>query len=246
MASSTTGATGRPASVQPRRWRSLAFGLGLAMVVAACSTAAAPTPFASVAGATATPVASPSASASPTDTPTATPTATAIPTDTPTPTPTLKPAPKVTPLPPLGIGLCTGYQLKLTLDYWIPATTTPGDNAYAHAHATNISSASCTMRGTPRTQIIDGNGKVIVDSGNGGSEIKTTDTAYTLAPSGVIYVIIEWDNWCASSPKQNVTVATIQPFGLGGDKAKANGAAPVAYCSSSGHHSTVLAQAWTP
>ena len=89
-----------------------------------------------------------------------------------------------------------------------------------------------------RSQIVDGSGHVIVDSGTGGSEIKTSDPAYAVAPNGVVYSIIEWDNWCKSSPKQNITVATIQPFGLGGDKAKANGAAPVAYCSSSSSHST--------
>jgi len=243
MASSMTGATGRPASGQSRGWRSLVLGIGLAMTVTACSATATATPLASVAGATATPVASPTPTPTPTPSATDTPAPTATPTSAPTHTPTPKPAPKVTPLPPLGIGLCTGPQLKLTLDYWVGSS---GNPSYAHAHATNVSSASCTMRGTPRTQIIDGNGKVIVDSGNGGSEIKTTDTAYTVAPNGLVYVIIEWDNWCKASPKQNVTVATIQPFGLGGNKAHSNGVAPVAYCSSSSSHSTVKAQAWAP
>jgi hypothetical protein len=245
MASSTTGATGRPASTQPLGWRRLALGIGLALTVAACSASATAAPFASVAGATATPIASPTATpiASATDTPV--PSATAAPSATPTAAPkvTPKPAPKVTPLPPLGIGLCAGGQLKLTLDYWIGSS---GNPSYAHVYATNVSSASCTMRGTPRSQIIDGSGHVIVDSGNGGSEIKTSDPAYTIAPNGVVYAIIEWDNWCKASPKQKVTVAVYQPFGLGHYTAKATANAPIAYCSSSSSGSKVKAQAWTP
>ena len=213
------------------------------MAVAACSATGTAAPLASVAGATATPT----VSATPTPTVSATdtlaPTPSAIPSATPTPQVTPKPTPKVTPLPPLAIGLCTGNQLKLTLDYWIGSS---GNPSYAHVHATNVSSAGCTMRGTPRSQIVDGSGRVIVDSGNGGSEIKTSDPAYTVAPNGVVYAILEWDNWCKASPKQKVTVAVYQPFGLGHYTATAPGNAPIAYCSSSSSKSTVKAQAWTP
>ena len=102
------------------------------------------------------------------------------------------------------------------------------------------------MRGTPRAQIVDGNGTVIVDSGDAGSEIKTADAAYTLAPNGVIYSIIEWSNWCKAAPKQQLTVATLQPFGLGRNQASANGNEPIAYCSASSAASTVQATPWAP
>lgn len=249
MASSTTGATGLPASAQPLGWRHLVLGIGLSVAVAACSAAGTAAPFASVAGASATPASSATPTASPTDTPTPAVSPTDTPAPTPTPAPTAapkatpKPAPKVTPLPPLAIGLCTGGQLKLTLDYWIGSS---GNPSYAHVYVTNVSSASCTMRGTARSQIVDGSGHVIVDSGTGGSEIKTSDPAYTVAPNGVVYSIIEWDNWCKSSPKQKVTVAVYQPFGLGHYQAKAPGNAPIANCYASSSKSTVTATPWTP
>jgi Protein of unknown function (DUF4232) len=243
MSSSTIGATSRPATGVGYWLRRLSLASGLALAVAACTGTATPTPIASVAGATATPSASAAPSATAVASATATPAATPTPTPTPTAPSTPKPTPKVTPLPPLAIGLCTGAQLKLTLDYWIGSS---GNPSYAHVHATNVSSASCNMRGTPRSQVVDGHGHAIVDSGNGGSEVKTTDTVYTLAPNGVIYDILEWDNWCKSSPTQKVTVGVYLPFGLGHLVAKANGNAPIAYCSSSSSKSTVLAEKWLP
>ena len=238
----TTAARGRLDIRRLRTLRHVAFGLSLAGVIAACSATATPaatpaaTPISSVAGATATPLVS--------STPTAAATPTPAPTDTATPTPTApptpKPTPKPTPLPPLAIGLCTGNQLKLTLDYWIGSS---GTDTYAHVHLTNVSSASCNMRGSPRSQIISGSGVILVD---GGGEIKTGDPVYTVAPDGAVYDTIVWHNWCKSAPKQKVTVAVYIPFGLGRLQAKAKGNAPIAYCFSASSKSTVDGQAWMP
>jgi hypothetical protein len=233
-----TAARGRVDVRKLRTLRRVAFGLSLAGVIAACSATATPaaTPISSVAGATATSSASstPTASVTPTPSPTdtAAPSATA--------TPTHKPTPKPTPLPALAIGLCTGSQLKLTLDYWIGSS---GTDSYAHVHLTNVSSASCNMRGSPRSQIVSGSGSILVD---GGGEIKTGDPVYTMAPDGVVYDTIVWHNWCKSAPKQKVTVAVYIPFGLGRLQAKANGNAPIAYCFSASSKSTVDGQAWMP
>jgi hypothetical protein len=219
-------------------WRGIALAIGLAAVVGACSASGATSsPTSNVAGATATPTPSAVASTSavPTDSPTAAVTA------TPAPTPTKAP-PKATPLPALAIGLCTAAQLKLTIDYWVGS---PNNPTYPHLMATNVSSASCNMRGTPRLQIVDGSGKVLVDAGSHGGEVTTADPVYILIPGGVVYGIGEWDNWCKSAPKQKVAVAVVMPFGLGRFVAKSNGDAPIPYCSSSGHSSTVSAQAWT-
>ena len=167
-------------------WRGIALAIGLAAVIGGCSSAAATSsPTAVVAGATATPTASPTAVASPT--PTDTPTPAATPAATPTPAP--KATPKATPLPPLGVGLCKSSQLKLTIDYWVGSS---GNPTYPHISVKNISSASCNMRGRPRAQIIDGSGKVIVDSGNGGIEISTGDPIQALAPGGVSYNFFDW------------------------------------------------------
>jgi hypothetical protein len=127
--------------------------------------------------------------------------------------------------------------------YWVGSS---GNPSYAHLSATNVSSGTCTMRGTPRSQIIDGNGHVIADSGNGGAEIKTSDTAYAMAPNDVIYSIFNWTNWCKSNPKQKVSVSAVMPFGLGRMVAKANGNAPIANCVSSSQSTKVIATQWAP
>jgi hypothetical protein len=102
------------------------------------------------------------------------------------------------------------------------------------------------MRGTPRTQIVDGKGKVIADAGNGGAEISTGDPVYTRAPNGTINDILTWDNWCKSAPRQNVAVAVVMPFGLGRVVSKPLGAGPIPECYSSATGTTLSAEAWTP
>lgn len=240
------------AAIGSRRRLATAVCLAVAIAVAGCTASGAtltPLPTSSVAGTMAIPTLTPVPTVA--DTPTPAPTPTAIPTDTPAatpaPTPTphpATPAPTPTPLPALAIGLCTGAQLQLTITLWEGDGT---NDTYGHITATNVSSASCNMRGTPRTQIVDGTGKVIADSGTAGSEISTGDPVYPLAPNGAVNTIVDWGNWCKAAPAQPVVVAAVMPFGLGRMVAKPispNPKAPI--CYSSGTVSTVSAEAWTP
>ncbi len=221
----------------------LLLGAGLALVIAGCSTAAAtPTaaPSDTVAAATATPVATPTNT--PTPSPTVAPTPSPTPTPAPKPAPTAAPKPTPTPLPALAIGLCTGAQLSLSITLWEGSTGT----TYAHITATNVSSASCNMRGTPQTQIVDGHGKAIADAGSGGGEVKTSDSVYALAPNGTINDIVTWANWCKAAPAQNLRVAAVMPFGLGRIVTPALGAGPVPTCYGSTYPTSVSAELWLP
>jgi hypothetical protein len=220
--------------------------------VAACSTSAATTsavpsaaPSASVATATAGSSAAASVAVVATDT--ASPTDTPTPAPTPTPTPTPAPAkPAVTPtsLPPLAIGLCTGAQLHLAIASWVGD---PGaGTVYAHLTATNVSSASCSMRGTSEAQILNGGGSLIADAGSGAAKVSSSDPVYTLAPNGTINTITQWGNWCKAAPSQNIRVAMVEPFGLGRIVAPAAGVAPVPTCYASASASVVSSEAWLP
>jgi hypothetical protein len=191
----------------------------------------------STAGETATSSPTPSPTLAPTDTPTPTPTP--APTKAPTPKPTPKPTPT---LPPLAIGLCIGAQLKLEIGSW----QNDGTSSYAHVQATNVSSASCNMRGTARAEFVDGKGKVIADAGSGAAKVSTSDPVYTLAPNGVIYSIVTWSNWCKAAPTQKVTAWMGLPFGLGTLKAKAIGDAPIPSCLMSNQGTHVSSEAWLP
>ena len=155
---------------------------------------------------------------------------------------TRPPKPTPTPLPALAIGLCTGAQLSLSITSW----QNDGTTSYPHITATNVSSGSCTMRGTPQTQILDGHGSVIGDAGSGGGEVKTSDPVYTLAPNGTINDIVTWGNWCKAAPAQDVRVAVVMPFGLGKMVASPLGSAPIPTCLASNQSTSVSAEQWTP
>lgn len=249
MPSLTSEPTGGLSHRAVPTWRRLAIAVGLVVAVAGCTASAATSsaaPASSVAGATAAAVATAMSTATPTPTPTAMPTATPTPTAAPTatPTPTPKAVATPTPLPALAIGLCTGAQLHLTIAYWIGD---PGaGTVYAHVTATNVSSASCNMRGTSEAQILNGSGTVIADAGSGAAKVKSSDPVYTLAPSGTINTIISWGNWCKAAPSQKIKVAMVQPFGLGRIVAPNIGNAPVPTCYASGSSTVVSSEAWLP
>jgi hypothetical protein len=233
--------------------------LAVAAILAGCS-AAAPTPellmspegpagnasesasaMESAAGETAvatdTPTLAPTAT--PTTAPTATPTTAPTPTKAPTPKPTAKPTPT---LPPIAIGLCIGKQLKLENNAWHGDTGT----SYANVTATNVSSASCNMRGSSRAQVVDGKGKVIADAGSAAAKVTTSDPVYILPPNGQINTIIQWGNWCKAAPTQKVTVQMVLAFGLGTIKAPAIGDAPIPVCYVKTQGTQVSSEAWLP
>jgi hypothetical protein len=92
--------------------------------------------------------------------------------------------------------------------------------------------------------MVNGSGSVITDSGPG--EITTSDQVYPLAPNGAINDIVDWVNWCKSSPSQKVSVAVVMPFGLGKFVAPPNGDAPIPACYAPGSGPTVSAEQWLP
>ncbi|HEX7492449.1 MAG TPA: DUF4232 domain-containing protein [Candidatus Limnocylindrales bacterium] len=226
--------------------------LVVATAVAGCSTSAATASVApSVSASASTAASAAGVTASATVAASMTPAITASPTSAPTthstpaPTPTpAKPAATPTPLPALAIGLCTGAQLHLAITSWIGD---PGaGTVYAHLTATNVSSASCSMRGTSEAQILNGSGSVISDAGSGAAKVSSSDPVYTLAPNGTINTITQWGNWCKTAPSQSIRVAMVEPFGLGRIVAPAAGVAPVPTCYASGSGSVVSSEAWLP
>jgi hypothetical protein len=243
MSTIGSGVTGSLAHAGAAAWRRIAVAAVAALAVAGCGSSVItpyPVPSSTVAAVTATPAATPTPTVAPTPAPTDTPTS------NPTQLPTAARKATRTPLPPLAIGLCTGAQLKLTINDWESDTT--GDPSYPHLTATNVSSATCNMRGTPRTQILDSHGSVVADSGSAGSEIKTTDPVYPLAPNGQINTIVTWSNWCKAPPSQPYAAAAVLPFGLGRIAAKPYMAKTTyaAGCYASGSPTTVTAEAWGP
>ena len=245
MSTMRSGVPGSLAHAGAAAWRRIAVAAVVAVAVAGCSSSAItpfPAPTSTVAAVTATPTVTATPAATPTGTPAAASTDT--PTATPSPSPTAAPKATPTPLPALAVGLCKGTQLKLAIESWIGD---PGaGTVYAHMIATNISSASCNMRGASRAQILNGSGTVIADAGSSAAKVSSSDPVYALAPNGVIRTITQWGNWCKAAPSGNIRVAMIEPFGLGGIVAPANGAGKVPTCYASGSATVVSSEAWQP
>ncbi|MEI7744231.1 MAG: DUF4232 domain-containing protein, partial [Chloroflexota bacterium] len=127
--------------------------------------------------------------------------------------PTPSPTPSPTPVPVLA---CLSSQLKAVI------TEVGGGmgSQFATVRVTNIASTTCFVRGTPRLQLVDGNGSILIDSkAMGASGIAHTspgDPKFKLATGTSIKTEVAISNYCGViTPINPVTVALILPGGRG-------------------------------
>ena len=138
--------------------------------------------------------------------------------------------------------MCGASQLRAGITGWEGNTGTP----IAHVAATNVSSASCAMRGTAQAQIVDAYGGIVGEQNPGAASVLATDPEISLAPGASVATSVRWGNWCTSlPPAQPVTVAFVLPFGLGRVVAAPSGHAPVPDCASTAESPPVVtSDAW--
>jgi hypothetical protein len=134
----------------------------------------------------------PSPSASPS------PSATASPSPTPTPSATPKATPKPTVAPTTGA--CDPAKLAARITMWEGAA----GSRIAQIEMTNMGSSPCTVRAMERPQLVDGQGKVLINGAAPGAS-----ATLTMAPGGVLKTEIEDSNYCGAAPKAPVTVAFV-------------------------------------
>lgn len=145
---------------------------------------------------------------------------------------------------PLAAGMCEGSQLRAVVTSWEGNTGTP----LARVTATNVSAASCDMRGMSEAQIVDGRGAVIGDAGAGAAAATTNDPAYAVASGASVETVVRWGNWCTTlPPAQEVTVAFVLPLGLGRFVASTSVAAPIPDCAMTAESPPVVSSdPWQP
>ncbi len=231
-----------PTSFGPRRSAGrIRLGFSAAFVsvlIAACSSAATPTPIATVAAATSTPTPSALPTATPTPTAIATPTDTAVATPTPTPV-----AVHATPAP-VARRLCTGPELRGAIMIW---HTLGGGGVQGDFFVGPLTSTSggrlCYMRGTSEGQMVAA-GAVIADSGASSAGVRVSDAFLPVDAGGRIYGSVTWSNWCPKGPSQPVTVALVLPNHLGRVVLNTSGPTPVPSCVSSGSPTSVTSTSW--
>jgi hypothetical protein len=180
----------------------------LIFVVAACGSTQTPSPASS---ASAQPGSS-AASAAPGASSDATGSETPSPSDAASAPATVKPTPKPTPKP---IAVCQAPQLAAKVIGWQGAA----GSQIATVRLTNTASATCTVQGTPRVQLVAASGAILIDSKSAGASglphIAPGAQAFHLAHNGYVTTQVMASNYCGAAPKLPTTVAFILPSNAG-------------------------------
>ena len=213
------------------RRTALITGLMAALLVAAgCGSNATPSSEVSVtqlpsssAIAAVSPSASGSASASAESSPAA-----ATPTPALTPSPTPKPTPKPT---PVAIPTCTSANLTAKVTGWEGAM----GSQIATVKVTNSGATKCRLRGTPRLQLVDAGGHILIDSKSMGASglphVSPGDKLWTVGHLGWVTTKVQVSNYCGSvTAVLPTTIALYLPSNGGRIVAVANSSGGVPGC----------------
>jgi len=168
----------------------LVFGLGLALVGCAGPSTSTPSPT--------------SASLAPSVSPSEAPSASVAPSQSPKPVATAKP-----------IAVCLATQLAAKVTAWSGAT----GHQIASVTLTNTSSQTCTVQGTPETELLDAHGNILIDSQTAGTSglphIAKGAPAFHLVHGASLRTMVNDDNYCGAAPALPTTVAFVFPSNAG-------------------------------
>jgi hypothetical protein len=142
-------------------------------------------------------------------------------------TPSLSPAPTPAPSPsPSALVLvtpqaCTGSDLEAQMLDWQGAAGT----RFGTLRLRHTGAGSCLVSGTPGIQLVDGQGRVFLDSANLGNPADAAPArpVFRLGEGGVaaIYLMAGLTNYCGPDPAAPVRLALVLPSSLGRAVAKA-------------------------
>jgi hypothetical protein len=125
------------------------------------------------------------------------------------PTPTPSPTPEPTPVP---TPVCTSSMLTAKVTGWEGAM----GSQIATVKLTNASTATCRLRGTPRLQLVDAGGHILMDTKALGAaglpHVSPGDKTWTLAHNGWLTTMVQVSNYCgATTPVMPTTIAFYLP-----------------------------------
>lgn len=120
-------------------------------------------------------------------------------------------APSPTSSPSAAIGACQAADIAGTILGWQGAA----GSRIADIEISNTSTLSCTVRGTPALQLIDGGGRVLIDSTSAGASgephVAPTDPSFELAPGGRLQTEVQASNYCGAEPSAPIEIAFTLP-----------------------------------
>jgi hypothetical protein len=115
---------------------------------------------------------------------------------------------------------------------------------------TNKSSSTCQLRGTPRLQLLDKAGHVLIDSKTAGASglphVAPGDKTFKLAPSSSVTTMVQVSNYCgATNPVLPTTIAFYLPNATGRLVAAADSGGGVPPCNGSpGSDGSIQMNGW--
>jgi len=110
-----------------------------------------------------------------------------------------------------GSGPCQASQLASTIDDWEGGV----GSRFTTVHLTNYSAAACFLQGTPQSQVIDGTGRVLIDSARQGADglphVSPGDPRITVNPGARAEIDVQTNNYCGPAPVGAIRVALRLP-----------------------------------
>jgi hypothetical protein len=130
------------------------------------------------------------------------------------PSATLVP-PTPTPPPSAGVTSCHAADIEGKILGWQGAA----GSRIADVEITNTSASPCLIRGTPRLELLDSGGAVLIDSATAGPSgepnVKPGDTEFRVAPGGHLRTEVQATNYCGAAPSPPIDIAFTLPSGGG-------------------------------
>lgn len=108
-------------------------------------------------------------------------------------------------------GACLATQLRAASSAWDAGA----GSRFNTVTLTNTSASTCWLRGTPRSQLVDATGRVLLDSAVDGAaglpHVSAGDPKITLAPGVPAQTDIRTTNYCGRAPMEPVTISLWLP-----------------------------------
>src|SRR5439155_6867832 len=107
------------------------------------------------------------------------------------------------------LAFCKAADMKAQIERWEGGA----GSRFATVIVTSRSGVTCIVRGKPGVRLLDGKGKIVLDSarieGIGGPKVGKNDPEVVLGPGDELQLDAQWTNWCLAQPARPLTVGIV-------------------------------------
>ncbi len=113
------------------------------------------------------------------------------------------------------IGLCQATDLQGRILGWQGAA----GSRIAEIEVTNVGTRACFVRGMPGLELVDGGGRVLIDSAAAGSSlvprVEPSDPSFEVQPGGVLRTEVQATDYCGPAPVLPISLRFALPADAG-------------------------------